>query len=113
MKEGIIGFEDCDSFVELAPEQPVSMNFMGFGPEAFKLYNKYFEEFIKGNYNNPKAEFYMPTVMNNMVANNEGRVKILSTPAIWFGVTYKEDKEGAIASLNELIAKGKYPEKLW
>ena len=108
-----IVYDENGAIHELAPEQPVSMNFMAFTPSAFAYYESYFNDFIKANVDNPKAEFYMPTVLNNLVSDGIAEVKVLSTSAQWFGVTYKEDKEDAVAKLNNLIAKGEYPSKLW
>ncbi|MFC0876252.1 NDP-sugar synthase [Saccharicrinis sp. FJH2] len=110
---GKIVYDENGSIHELAPEQPVSMNFMAFTPSAFTYYEAYFNEFIKTNVDNPKAEFYMPTVLNTLISKGEAEVKVLSTTAQWFGVTYKEDKEDAVAKLNQLIADGEYPSKLW
>ncbi|MFB6342233.1 NDP-sugar synthase [Saccharicrinis sp. FJH62] len=110
---GKIVYDENGSIHELAPEQPVSMNFMAFTPSAFTYYEAYFNEFIKANVDNPKAEFYMPTVLNTLISKGEAEVKVLSTTAQWFGVTYKEDKEDAVAKLNQLIADGEYPSKLW
>jgi hypothetical protein len=48
-----------------------------------------------------------------MLAENKCKVKVLETTAKWFGVTYKEDKPNVVASVNELVKNGVYPEKLW
>lgn len=112
-KGSTIVFEENDQLTELEPEQPVSMNFMAFTPSVFKYYEAFFNEFIKENVDNPKAEFYMPTVLNRMINDGTAVVKVLGTSAQWFGVTYKEDKEDAVAKLEKLIADGEYPAKLW
>jgi hypothetical protein len=64
--------------------------------------------------NNPlKGEFYLPFIVKDMLAENKCTVKVLETTAKWFGVTYKEDKPNVVASVNELVSAGVYPEKLW
>ena len=52
-------------------------------------------------------------IVKDMLAENKCTVKVLETTAKWFGVTYKEDKPGVVASVNELIKNGVYPETLW
>ncbi|MEG2282989.1 MAG: nucleotidyltransferase, partial [Rikenellaceae bacterium] len=60
-----------------------------------------------------KAEYLIPTVVNDLI--NEGKVtlKVLSSDAKWFGVTYKEDRPIVVAKLQALISAGRYPQKLW
>ena len=108
-----IVYEEEGVETALDKDQLVSMNLMGFAPSAFEQYQNYFETFIKANYSNPKAEFYMPFVLNSLVDENKAVVKLLSTPDKWFGVTYKEDKPVAVASLEALIQAGLYPDNLW
>ena len=112
-KDSRIVFEVDGAETELDAEQPVSMNFMAFTPSVYKYYEQYFNDFINENINNPKAEFYMPTVLNRLINEGIATVKVLRTNAQWFGVTYKEDKEAAVNKLNNLIKQGEYPEKLW
>ena len=40
-------------------------------------------------------------------------VKVLQSHDNWFGVTYKEDKESVVNSIQELIRDGVYPQKLF
>ena len=54
--------------VELNPEAPTSMNFWGFHPEIFPYSLGLFDEFLKNNYQNHKAEFFIPLVVNEMIA---------------------------------------------
>ena len=50
--------------------------------------------------------------VNTMLVANKARVRVLETPASWFGVTYREDRPQVVESIRQLIAKGDYPEKL-
>ncbi|MDB4304186.1 sugar phosphate nucleotidyltransferase [Desulfosarcina sp.] len=104
---------DENSEMELTGKEVVSMNTWGFSPSFFNQLEIYFAEFIKANADNPKAEFYIPTVVNELINKGEITLKVLESKDRWFGVTYKEDKESAVASINALIADGVYPEKLW
>ncbi|MBS1490023.1 MAG: nucleotidyltransferase [Bacteroidetes bacterium] len=97
----------------LAPETPTSMNFWGFHPSILSLTENYFSDFLQANHQNIKSEFFIPLVVNEMIKTGQGKVKILSGGNIWFGVTYKEDKEIVSAKINALVKQGMYPNKLW
>ncbi len=98
---------------DLDPEAPTSMNFWGFQPSVFTLATTMFTEFLEANAQNLKSEFYIPLIVNETIHNGKGKVKVLGGGNIWFGVTYKEDKEAVSARIQELINKGDYPSKLW
>jgi len=89
------------------------MNFWGFHPTIMPLTQTLFEEFLKNNYQNIKAEFFIPLVVNDMIKRGLGKVKVISGGSTWFGVTYKEDKEQVSGKIMELVKKGAYPAKLW
>ncbi len=92
---------------------PVSMNMMGYTPKFFDYLNKYFVEFLKEKVNDVKAEFFLTWVLDQLINTGTAKVKILPTNEEWFGVTYKEDKPVVKEKIRQLIAQGKYPEKLW
>ncbi|MGV3558045.1 nucleotidyltransferase family protein [Larkinella arboricola] len=110
---GQIVFEEADGLTPLAPETPVSMNFWGFKPAVFPMVQEQFADYARANYNSPKAEFYIPTIMTNLIERNQGRCKVFRSRSEWFGVTYPEDKPLVQASLKRLHDAGRYPEKLW
>lgn len=97
----------------LAPETPVSMNFWGFTPDYFKYSEEYFVEFLKENINKPKSEFFIPTLINDLVKKGIASVKVLTTESRWFGVTYSQDRQGVVDKFAELHAKGVYPDKMF
>ncbi len=113
IKDKGIVFEDENGDTPLTGNEIASMNLMGFAPSVFEYYKSDFKEFIKENLNNLKAEFFMPLIVNNLIVQKRGTVKIIDTTAKWFGVTYKEDKEMAIEKLNQLVKEGVYPNNLW
>ena len=41
------------------------------------------------------------------------KVEVLSTRAVWFGVTYREDKDYVAGELKKLHARGIYPPVLF
>jgi hypothetical protein len=111
--QGIFFKNDQGIEKPLTGEELVSMNIWGFSPAIFPLLEKHFEEFIHKNINQPKAELYIPTVVNDMVKNGKGTMKVLPAKDIWFGVTYKEDKPMAIENIRKQVNQGIYPENLW
>ena len=109
-KDGGIYYEDNGSLYPLEPGNLVSMNFWGFMPNIFDDLDKAFKTFIENNHDNPKAEFYIPTFVDLMLKAGKVKVKVLSTDEQWLGVTYQEDKPIVTRGIDELIAKGVYPE---
>jgi NDP-sugar pyrophosphorylase family protein len=112
-ENGKIISKEKDGDLELSPETPTSMNFWGFHPNVFSLIEKFFIEFLKENSKNPKAEFFIPLIGNHMIKQGLGKVKIIGGGDIWFGVTYKEDKEEVSGKIKDLVNRGVYPPKLW
>ena len=97
----------------LDPNTPVSMNLWGFTPDYFEFSEKYFVDFLKENINTPKAEFFIPLVVNELVTKGDASVKVLDTDSKWFGVTYAADRQGVVDKFAELHANGEYPEKMF
>jgi len=60
-----------------------------------------------------KAEFLLPTIVDDLLHKKLVSVKVLFTPDKWFGVTYAEDKDAVIQAFENLIKAGVYKEKLW
>jgi len=113
-KNNIIVFQDeNENYVKLEDDTLVSMNFWGFTPTYFDFLNEKFSRFISENTNNLKAEFYIPSVVNDLIEEKRARVKVLHSTASWFGVTYKEDKVGVMENIRQLITSEIYPNKLW
>ena len=97
----------------LEPNTPVSMNLWGFTPDYFEFSEGYFVDFLKENIGKPKAEFFIPLVVNELITKNIAKVKVLDTESKWFGVTYAADRQGVVDKLADLHAKGEYPEKMF
>ena len=60
-----------------------------------------------------KGEYYLPFAADRLVQEGKARVKVITSPDKWYGVTYKEDKEDVQNALQAMKDKGMYPEKLW
>lgn len=98
---------------EISPNSPVSMNMWGFTPEYFDYVEKAFVEFLQARGQELKSEFYIPTLVNDMIRNGEATCKVLDTTSKWFGVTYAEDRPQVVMKINNLVKEGVYPEKLF
>ena len=91
----------------------VSMNYWGFHPSIFVEIEKGLHDFMRENPENPTAEYYIPSIITEMIVNGQIKVRVIPTNDNWFGVTYKDDKPMAVDSINKCIKKGVYPKNLW
>ena len=93
---------------------PVSMNMWGFTPDIFSKLSSSFDEFLKDIPDGEiKAEYALPTFIDRAITEHGHIVSVLSTSAVWFGVTYIEDRATVAAALLEKRNSGEYPEKLF
>lgn len=95
------------------PQAVTSMNMWGFTPDFIDVCGSKFVEFLKVNINEPKKEFYVPTIVGEMIRDKEATVEVLKTSSSWFGVTYKEDRAGVVAKFAAMSEDGTYPQKLF
>ena len=92
----------------------VSMNLLLFTPKIFDYLEEKLTKFLETNKNDlSKCEFLIPDVVKDAIKEDRVEVDLLSTNAIWHGVTYKEDKEEVVKAIDELIKEKVYPNKLW
>ena len=92
----------------------VSMNMWGVTPEFLDVLDKGFAEFLANvEPGNIKAEYLLPTIIGDMLANGEVTVKVLETQDKWFGVTYQEDRQTVVDAFAQLIADGVYKTPLF
>lgn len=47
-----------------------------------------------------------------LIQRGDLSVKMLNTEAVWFGITYREDKPGVASALKKLHEQRQYPERL-
>ncbi len=112
--DGVIKYKDENgNMVAVDDKAIVSMNMWGFTPDYFAHSDAMFADFLRAKGNDPKSEFFIPLVVNNLVAGKTAKLKVLTTDSEWFGVTYQGDRPKVVEKLNALIAKGEYPRKLW
>ena len=103
----------ADGDLPLAADAPVSMNLFGFTPDYFIHSDQFFRAFLRANGNDLKTECYIPSMVNKLIEEHIATVKVLHSPAQWFGVTYKEDKPLLVRSIERMIDAGEYPRYLW
>lgn len=97
--------------VDLSPDTVVSMNLWGFTPSFIDECAARFSRFLESNLDkNPeKCEFYMPSVVSQLVEEGKADVKVIEGRDKWYGVTYKEDKPKVVEAFRNLKSKGIYP----
>lgn len=98
---------------KLEPATPVSMNLWGFTPDYFAYSEREFKKFLDANIDKPKAEFFIPLVIDALINSGEATVKVLDTDSKWFGVTYAADRESVVEKFAELSKLGIYPSPLF
>lgn len=105
--------DDEGLFIPIDENTVVSMNFWGFTPKCFEFGNQLFEQFLEETKTDLKAEFYLPSIVNEILKSGIASVEVLQSDAKWFGVTYKEDKEIVEKAIGELKKQNVYPRNLW
>ena len=106
--------ENDPNGVILDPDCLVSMNFFGFTPWLFEKGQERFDKFLKSlSPTEMKAEYVLPVLVDQLMHEDGLKVDMLSTDAVWFGVTYQEDKPYVQAELKKMHENGTYPEKLF
>ncbi len=109
-----IFFTDEDgSKTKLDDDQAVSMNFWGFHPTLFEHLESQFKSFLDKKINEEKSEFYIPSVVFELIRSKQANSTVLKADSPWFGVTYPEDKDHVVKEIQKLTDQGFYPNKLW
>lgn len=91
----------------------VSMNMWGFTLDYFDYSEKAFVRFLEHHGNELKSEFYIPSVVNDLISDGTVTLQVKETPSKWFGVTYAADRPATVAQFRKLVDEGVYPEKLF
>ncbi|BAG83734.1 nucleotidyltransferase [Candidatus Azobacteroides pseudotrichonymphae] len=105
--------DDINNWITIDEDTPVSMNMWGFTPEYFNYSENLFIDFLIKNQNNLKAEFFIPSVVNQLITNKQVKVQVLKTSSQWFGITYLEERASVVSKIRDLIKRGEYPKKLF
>lgn len=98
----------------LAEGTLVSMNLWGLMPGFIQVLEEKFAAFLRQvQPGDIKAEYLLPSVIDDMIKGGQASVKVLPTPDKWFGVTYAEDKQSVVEAFQKLTADGVYRDSLW
>lgn len=111
--DGPLFTEDGENYTRLPGNAQVSMNMWGFTPAFIRELEKRFPVFLQNAENPLKAEFFLPTVVNELLREEKATVQVLSSADRWWGVTYQEDKPQVKAALRQLTENDLYPMPLW
>ncbi len=107
--------DDGRTWMDLPGDTIVSMNMWGFNrsflDEAWKRFPAFLDAALAEN--PVKAEYFLPTVVSQLIDEGRARVKVLRSEDKWYGVTYREDKPAVVAAIAEKTASGLYPDNLW
>ncbi len=104
------------SFESISGETIVSMNLWGFTPKLFEELEQRFIKFLEQSKQEKdinNLEFFIPSVVSELLEEQKATVKVMETKDVWYGVTYKEDKISVENAINDMIKEGIYPDKLW
>ena len=112
-RNGVVSFVADGKETDIADDTLVSMNMWGFTPDYFDYSVKAFDEFLAKSGKELKAEFYIPSVVNDLIIAKQATCKVYGTTSNWFGVTYAADKPATMANIKALVEKGEYPAKLF
>lgn len=113
---GIAYTEDGgETWTELAEDTVVSMNMWGFTRSILDEIKAGFPAFLEeGLEKNPmKCEYFLPSVVSNLLGEDKASVAVLTSKDKWYGVTYKEDKPVVVAAMKRMMENGTYPKHLW
>ena len=107
--------DDGATWTDLSADTIVSMNMWGFTRSFLDEALARFPAFLdKALAENPeKGEYFLPTVVSQLIDEGKARVKVLRSEDKWYGVTYREDKPTVVAAITEKTAAGLYPDRLW
>ncbi|MFW5894033.1 MAG: nucleotidyltransferase family protein [Verrucomicrobiota bacterium] len=118
--EAIYKTPDGDGLIEqegdetrIPGDTPVSMNFWAFTPKLWPLLEDGFVRFLNEASDDPRREFYLPAAIDQAIAEDRCRVKVLKTTGQWLGMTYPSDHPAVAAGLADLVKEDVYPEPLW
>ena len=114
--DGPVCYKDEDGkWVPVEDNTPVSMNMWGFTrsflDEALARFPAFLDRTLAEN--PEKGEYFLPTVVSQLIDEGKARVKVLRSEDKWYGVTYREDKPAVVAAIAEKTAAGLYPDRLW
>lgn len=88
---------------------PVSMNSGASRPTTSATRRSISRSSCSANIDNPKAEYYIPLMVNKLITEGTATVEVLDTTAKWFGVTYAADRQGVVDKIRCARRRGRIP----
>ncbi len=89
----------------LAMDTKVSMNIWGFYPDIFDKLELGFINFL-GNLKDPiKDEYILPDFIDEIIKNENAKIKVLTSKDSWIGMTYREDLDFVKQEIQKLNYK--------
>ncbi|MGM9605046.1 MAG: NDP-sugar synthase [Faecousia sp.] len=112
---GIHFTEDGEHWQDLPGDTIVSMNLMGLLPSFLQEARSRFPAFLdKALAENPmKGEYFLPSIVQQLLTEGKATMKVLTSPDQWYGVTYAADKPVVEKALADMTARGLYPDGLY
>lgn len=109
-----IAAKDGTTTIPLRADTIVSMNMWGFTPTIFDRIDEAFRAFLGGaGSTDPKAEIYIPTVVDGLIKSGKAEVEVVQTDSVWLGMTYPEDRAAVKKGIGDLVSAGDYGAALW
>ena len=107
--------DDGATWTDVPATATVSMNMWGYTPSFIGEIEARFPAFLDAvlKQGNPKAEFFLPSTVSQLLKEDKATVKVLHSADKWYGVTYAADKPVVVQMLKEKTAEGLYPNGLW
>jgi UTP-glucose-1-phosphate uridylyltransferase len=113
VEETAIGRADVGPGRRFTGREIVSMNFWGFTPSLFEGLEEGLRSFLARKGSDPKAEFYLPVAVSDLIHSGRASVEVLPCEETWFGITYREDRPRVVSSVAGLVRGGAYPANLF
>jgi NDP-sugar pyrophosphorylase family protein len=111
-EDGITGIFE-GTVRSLSADTIVSLNLWGFSPDFLPFLAKQFDTFIDVLADPLTEEFYLPSAVFKWIQSEGATVELSLSSEKWLGLTNPQDKEYAVAQLQDLIIQEIYPPNLW
>ncbi|UCG86357.1 MAG: NTP transferase domain-containing protein [Gemmatimonadota bacterium] len=108
----LAGVTESGERIELSGGETVSMNLWGFTAAVLPVLRAQFEEFLEAHGASADKEFLIPTALNQQIARNQARLRVLEAQETWIGMTFTRDRSQVAQHIGELVRQGCYPKSL-
>lgn len=113
--DGVVKFseDEGETWTAIDEASIVSMNLWGFPVSFLDHLAEGFEAFLAEHLTTPKAEYFIPSRVNELLAADLAQVQVLPCQEQWLGVTYQQDKAEVVQAIARRVEAGEYPQTLW